>query len=99
MATPRRFSLPMRDIWMLQLRLENKGGRRSVRALGHPRFRAAYDFLLLRAAAGEVPQDLADWWTKFQESHADETTKTASPSRPRKRRRNRPRRKPEGHTE
>jgi len=98
MATPRRFSLPMRDIWMLQLRLENKGGRRSVRALGHPRFRAAYDFLLLRAAAGEVPQDLADWWTKFQETHADQTAQPAARSRPRKRRRNRPRRKPEGQT-
>ncbi len=99
MATPRRFSLPMRDIWMLQLRLENKGGRRSVRALSHPRFRAAYDFLLLRAAAGEVPQELADWWTKFQETHAEQTAQPATPqSRPRRRRRNRPRRKPEGQT-
>ena len=98
MATPRRFSLPMRDIWMLQLRLENKGGRRSVRALSHPRFRAAYDFLLLRAAAGEVPQDLADWWTEFQETHADQIAQPASRPRPRKRRRNRSRRKPEGQT-
>lgn len=98
LATPRRFSLPMRDIWMLQLRLENKGGRRSVRALSHPRFRAAYDFLLLRAAAGEVPQDLADWWTEFQETHADQIAQPASRPRPRKRRRNRSRRKPEGQT-
>ena len=53
MAVPKRYSLPMREIWMLQLRLERKGGKRSLRVLGHPRFRAAYDFLLLRAAAGE----------------------------------------------
>ena len=37
-----------------------------MRLLDHPRFRAAYDFLLLRAAAGEVEQSLADWWTEIQ---------------------------------
>jgi len=51
---PKRFSLPMREIWMLQLRLELAGGRRSQRVLSHPRFRAAYDFLLLRGEAGET---------------------------------------------
>ena len=95
MATPRRFSLPMREIWMLQLRLEIKGGRRSKRVLGHPRFRAAYDFLLLRAEAGEVPGELGDWWTEFQEINPQEPVQTTSRPRPRKRRRNRSRRKPE----
>ena len=95
MATPRRFSLPMRDIWMLQLRLENNGGRRSARALNHPRFRAAYDFLLLRGAAGEVPESLGEWWTEFQEKNVQPGTPPAAKSRPRKRRRNRSRRKPE----
>jgi poly(A) polymerase len=99
MATPRRFSLPMREIWMLQLRLESKGGRRSVRLLGHPRFRAAYDFLLLRAEAGEVPEELADWWTEFQETGPEQHEKQATGKRPRKRRRNRPRRSPGGQTE
>ena len=99
MATPRRFSLPMRDIWMLQLRLENKGGRRSQRVLGHPRFRAAYDFLLLRADAGEVPQELGDWWTEFQETNPQQGEQQTTKARPRKRRRSRPRRKPEGNTE
>ncbi|MEN8204370.1 MAG: polynucleotide adenylyltransferase PcnB [Pseudomonadota bacterium] len=99
MATPRRFSLPMRDIWMLQLRLENKGGRRSQRVLGHPRFRAAYDFLLLRADAGEVPRALGDWWTEFQETSPGQGEQQTTRTRPRKRRRNRPRRKPEGKTE
>ncbi|MDX2456859.1 MAG: polynucleotide adenylyltransferase PcnB [Gammaproteobacteria bacterium] len=97
MATPRRFSLPMREIWMLQLRLENKSGRRSKRVLSHPRFRAAYDFLLLRAEAGEVSKDLADWWTDFQETNPQEQATTSV--RPRKRRRNRSRRKPEVKTE
>ncbi len=69
MAVPKRFSLPMREIWMLQMRLESKGGRRSMRVLSHPRFRAAYDFLLLRGQAGEVPVELGQWWTDFQEQH------------------------------
>ena len=89
MATPRRFSLPMREIWMLQLRLENKGGRRSQRLLTHPRFRAAYDFLLLRAEAGEVPAETGDWWTEFQKENPQEQVQTTTRARPRKRRRKR----------
>jgi poly(A) polymerase len=56
----------MREIWVLQPRLEQTRGGRAKRLLTHPRFRAAYDFLLLRAACGEVPQALADWWTQAQ---------------------------------
>ena len=89
MATPRRFSLPMREIWMLQLRLETKGGRRSRRILGHPRFRAAYDFLLLRAEAGEVPTETGEWWTQFQEENPQDVVQTTTRARPRKRRRRR----------
>ncbi len=96
MATPRRFSLPMRDIWMLQLRLERQGGRRSLRVLGHPRFRAAYDFLLLRGEAGEVPLELCEWWTEFQEMHPEKREKEITKTRPRKRRR---RRRPQGRVE
>lgn len=92
MATPRRFSLPMREIWMLQLRLERKGGRRSLRVLGHPQFRAAYDFLLLRGKAGEVAQELCDWWTEFQAMHPEAREKAVTKTGPRRRRR-RPRRK------
>ena len=87
MATPRRFSLPMREIWMLQLRLERKGGRRSKRVLGHPRFRAAYDFLLLRGEAGEVSRELCEWWTEFQEMQPDKQEKDITRTRPRRRRR------------
>jgi poly(A) polymerase len=68
---PRRFSLPMREIWMLQPRLEERTGRRPLRLLSHPRFRAAYDFLLLRGEAGEVDEELCRWWTEFQQETAD----------------------------
>jgi poly(A) polymerase len=65
-ALPKRFSLPMRELIMLQTRFERRSGRRALRLLEHPRFRAAYDFLLLRAEAGEADMELADWWTDLQ---------------------------------
>ena len=55
----------MREIWGLQPRFERRSGRSPFRLLEHLRFRAGYDFLLLRAAADEVPAGLADWWTRF----------------------------------
>ncbi len=58
-ALPKRFSLPMRELIMLQTRFERRSGRRALRLLEHPRFRAAYDFLLLRAESGEVDPELA----------------------------------------
>ena len=64
---PRRFTAPMREIWLLQPRFMNKSGKRPRRLLSHPRFRAAYDFLCLRAAAGEDLGDNCQWWTEFQE--------------------------------
>ena len=57
---------------MLQPRFERRSGRRALRLLEHPRFRAAYDFLLLRAESGEIEQELADWWTDIQDMSADE---------------------------
>lgn len=74
-SLPRRFSTPMVEIWSMQLRLGNRSGRRAFRLLEHPRFRAAYDFLLLRGEAGEVEQELCDWWTGFQT--ADEAEREA----------------------
>jgi len=66
-AIPKRFSVPMREIWELQLRLPNRRGRRAHLLLGHKRFRAAYDFLMLREASGEDLQGLGAWWTQFQQ--------------------------------
>jgi poly(A) polymerase len=68
LAIQRRFVSDMREIWGLQPRFERRAGRSAFRLIEHMRFRAGYDFLLLRAAADEVPAELADWWTRF--SHA-----------------------------
>ena len=66
-AIPKRFSVQAREIWALQPRFEQRRGKRPLRLLSHPRFRAAYDFLLLRNQSGEDLQELCDWWTDFQE--------------------------------
>ncbi|MCP5158391.1 MAG: polynucleotide adenylyltransferase PcnB [Gammaproteobacteria bacterium] len=64
-ALPRRYSLPMREIWELQPRLAQITGKRPLRLLTHPRFRAAYDFLILRADTDAQAAELAKWWTRF----------------------------------
>ncbi len=94
-SIPKRFSQPMREIWEFQLRLERRQGKRAYQTAEHPRFRAAYDFLVLRSETGEDVQELAHWWTDFQESdthsrrnlvqHSEQHEKPA----PRKRRRRR----------
>jgi poly(A) polymerase len=93
-AIPKRFSIPMREVWSLQPRLERRGGRRSVRLIGHPRFRAAYDFMLLRAEVDEVAQDVAAWWRDFQSGSEEERQTMAEndavPARRRRRRRKKP---------
>jgi len=89
-SVPKRFTLQMREIWGLQHRFEARRGKRPLRLLGHPRFRAAYDFLLLRGEAGEVDRELGEWWTRFQEVNADERgtmVEGEGPAGPRRRRR------------
>lgn len=71
-AIPKRFRQMMIDIWVFQDRLEQRRGKRPIRLVTHPRFRAAYDFMLLRNDAGEDLQELCDWWTRFQEVSEDE---------------------------
>ena len=66
-AIPRRFALGIREMFALQPRLEHPRGRRALRVLEHPRFRAAYDLLLLRAELGLASKETADWWTRLQE--------------------------------
>jgi poly(A) polymerase len=91
-AIQKRFALPMREIWALQPRLERRNGKRPMVLLGHPRFRAAYDFLLLRAAVGEADPELAQWWTRFQDVPPAERARMLGsvPQRKRKRRRRKP---------
>jgi poly(A) polymerase len=61
-ALPRRFSLPMQEIWLLQPRFTQRIRKRVFRLLAHPRFRAAFDFLELRmSGAPEVAEDVAFW--------------------------------------
>lgn len=99
-AIPRRFALGVREMFALQPRLEHPRGRRSLRLLEHPRFRAAFDLLLLRAEHGLAPREMAEWWTRVQqvppaerEQMADALTGATPPRRegmrrgPRRRRR------------
>jgi len=65
-SVPKRFSVPMREIWQMQDRLERRSGRSAFRLLEHKRFRAAYDFLVLRTECGDGDPVLAEWWTQFQ---------------------------------
>ena len=65
-APPRRHTYFVRDVWELQRLLERRTAKDVQAALAHRRFRAAYDFLLLRTQTGEVPPALADWWTEAQ---------------------------------
>jgi poly(A) polymerase len=65
-AVPRKFHGYIKDIWSLQLKLETRLGHQPYKILNHPRFRAAYDFLLLREEAAKDLQGMGDWWTKFQ---------------------------------
>ncbi|WP_163056237.1 polynucleotide adenylyltransferase PcnB [Acidithiobacillus ferrooxidans] len=70
-SVPRRFALPMREIWDLQARFMRRGGRRPHALLAHPRFRAAFDFLNLRSQSGEIPATLVEWWEQFQTADHD----------------------------
>lgn len=65
-AIPKRFTIAMREIWELQLRFQRRNKRSVLGAYEHPRFRAAYDFLLLREESGEDLGGLGQWWTEFQ---------------------------------
>ncbi len=71
-SIPKRFSIPLREIWEFQLRLERRQGKRAAELVDHRRFRAAYDFLLLREAAGEETGGIGEWWTRFQTLDAEE---------------------------
>ncbi len=65
-SMPKRVTQAMRDVWFMQPRFNFRTGSRPFKLLAQPRFRAAYDFLLLRAETGDAEEELANWWTKFQ---------------------------------
>ncbi|WP_411361204.1 polynucleotide adenylyltransferase PcnB [Pseudidiomarina sp. YC-516-91] len=103
-AIPKRFTIPAREIWQLQQRLERAKGRRVGQLLGHPRFRAAYDFLLLRTATApaserEQLEKLAKFWTQQQRQQPDVAPSDDRAPKKRGRRGGRRRRKPSGKSE
>ncbi len=71
-ALPRRFSLPMQEIWLLQSRFSQRQRKRVVRLLAHPRFRAAYDFLVLRQFASNEHAEEVAFWQEAQTLPIDE---------------------------
>jgi poly(A) polymerase len=95
LAIPRRFGGDMKEIWAMQPRFEQRSGRRPYRLLELPRFRAGYDFLLLRCESGEIDKEIGEWWTQFQD--ANETVRErllmpdSGPAKKRRRRRRKPR--------
>jgi poly(A) polymerase len=98
-AVPKRFTIAAREIWELQLRLERRAKHFLGNALNNPRFRAGYDFLLLREESGEDLKGVGQWWTDFQIGDTKQRTeliaRVASPINRRKRRK---KNKPSGVT-
>lgn len=88
-AIPKRFSIPMREIWDMQLRFNNRRGKKAQNLLHNRRFRAAYDFLLLREQAGEDTGGLGQWWTDYQQDPNNQAPKKTEhrPRKPRPRKR------------
>jgi poly(A) polymerase len=94
-ALPRRFSLPMQEIWLLQARFPQRQRKRVMRTLAHPRFRAAFDFLQLRRFASDEHAEDVEFWREAQDdpdnaiaAHPETMTEDGEPA-PRKRRRRR----------
>lgn len=93
-AIPRRHSWFARDVWRLQPMLDRRTQRNVNKLLAHPRFRAAYDFLLLRIEAGDAPEDLGQWWTEVQTREGHDPDARPARDQPRRRRRRRRRSSP-----
>ena len=95
LAIPHRYDAVMKEIWLMQQRFEQRSGQRPFRLLEQPRFRAAFDFLLLRCASGEADPELGLWWDEFQNASPGRRAEMLQPERAGERkRRRRPRRKP-----
>jgi len=75
-SIPRRFTSPMREMLAMQPRFDVVRGKRALRLLEHRRFRAAYDFMMLRSKCGDFDQGLAQFWTDVQRQSVDERRKS-----------------------
>lgn len=99
LAITKRIVGDIKEIWALQPRFDKCGGKAPYRLIEQPRYRAAWDFLRLRAQAGEIPEVLPEWWDRFAHAghdareallQAPPTDGAAPPERRRKRRRRKP---------
>lgn len=72
LALQRRIGSDMRDIWAMQPRFERRSGKAPYKLLEHPRFRAGYDFLLLRCASGELDAEVGEWWSAFVDGEVND---------------------------
>ena len=98
LAIHNRYTATMKEIWALQPRFEQRAGKRPFGLLAHPRYRAGYDFLLLRCESGEVEGELGEWWTHFANAEGDARNAMLQPDAATKKRRRKSRKKP-GNTE
>ena len=96
LAIHNRFTATMKEIWGMQPRFEQRAGKRPFGILEHPRYRAAYDFLLLRCESGELPMELGEWWTEFADANGEARAAMLLPDTAPKKRRKRNRKKPAG---
>jgi poly(A) polymerase len=84
-AIPRRFTSDVREIWLLQERLPRYSGKRAEKLFAQPKFRAAFDFLELRAQVEPRFRDIVAWWQDYQQTHEfirPEHTHTPRPTAP-----------------
>lgn len=78
-AIPRRFGYAIEEIWALQPRFAERTRKRVFRLMAHPRFRAAYDFLLMRVDESDALRESGEWWTHAQELSPDELSASLAP--------------------
>ncbi|MGB2833389.1 MAG: polynucleotide adenylyltransferase PcnB [Methylotenera sp.] len=88
LAIHNRYTATMKEIWAMQPRFEQRAGKRPFSLLTHPRYRAGYDFLLLRCESGELPTELGEWWTAFADADGEaRSAMLQTDTTPKKRRR------------
>jgi poly(A) polymerase len=68
LALQRKIASDMRDIWAMQPRFDRRIGKAPYKLLEHLRWRAGYDFMLLRCESGEIDAEVGEWWTAFVEA-------------------------------
>ena len=78
LAIQKRYASDMREIWGLQPRFERRTGQAPARLAEHLRYRAGFDFLALRAEAGEIDPALVDWWSRYAQAGEEERARLSA---------------------